>query len=266
MHKIKLNFPKPIQLQEIEKFFIKIGLKKLVIESKKKISSKVDQRTMKIPQPPDLKDLYRLYMFIVLNKRTTVLEFGTGYSSLVMHYALMENMRKFGSKKPFPRCEKPYHLFSLDNNKYFLNISKKRIKKFSTNYEKVKFVFSTTRMTLYNGNFAVEYLKLPQINPDFIYLDGPSQWGVESKINNFTTAHSDMMPMSCDIAKFENFLTPGTIIVSDGRAANSFFLKNCFKRNWKFIHDRMNDQCYFLLKDQSLGPHNNKQLRFYSDK
>ena len=49
---------------------------------------------MKIPQPPDLNDLYRLYMLIVLNKRTTVLEFGTGYSTLVMHYALMEKSKK----------------------------------------------------------------------------------------------------------------------------------------------------------------------------
>ena len=54
----------------------------------------------------------------------TVLEFGTGYSTLVMHLALMENYRKYGPKKPFPRCEYPYELFSLDNNKYFSKISK----------------------------------------------------------------------------------------------------------------------------------------------
>ena len=82
---------------------------------------------------------------------------------------------------------------------------------------------------MFNNNFAVEYEKLPRVNPDFIYLDGPSQWGVKNSINNFTTAHEDMMPMSCDIIKFENFLTPGTIIAVDGRAANSIFLKNIFK-------------------------------------
>ena len=108
------------------------------------------------------------------------------------------------------------------------------------------FCYSDARITIYNGNYAVEYKKLPNVNPDFIYLDGPSQWGVKSRVNNFTTAHPDMMPMSCDIAKFENFLTPGTIIVSDGRTANSIFLKNCFKRNWKFKHDEINDQYYFF--------------------
>ena len=179
-------------------------------------------------QPPDLRDLYRLYMFIVLNKRTTVLEFGTGFSTLVMHYALMNNLKKFGLKKPFPRCEHPYEIFALDNNKHYFNISKNRVKKYSKNYKKVNFCYSDARITIYNGNYAVEYKKLPNVNPDFIYLDGPSQWGVKSRVNNFTT-HPDMMPMSCDIAKFENFLTPGTIIVSDGRTANSIFLKIALK-------------------------------------
>ena len=79
-------------------------------------------------QPPDLNDLYRLYMLIVLNKRTTVLEFGTGYSTLVMHYAL-KNLKNL-DKKPFPRCENPYEIFTLDNNKHYFNISKNRVKKY----------------------------------------------------------------------------------------------------------------------------------------
>jgi hypothetical protein len=70
-------------------------------------------------------------MFIVLNKRTTVLEFGTGYSTLVMHYALMENQKRYGNKKPFPRCEHPYEIFAIDNNKFFTKISKNRVKKYS---------------------------------------------------------------------------------------------------------------------------------------
>ena len=260
---MKIHFPKKLNKKQIENFFIKIGLKQLVSESKKKILSKIDQRTMTIPQPPDLNDLYRLYMFIILNKRTTVLEFGTGYSTLVMHYALMENQKKFGLKKPFPRCENPYEIFSIDNNKFYTKISKDRLKKNSKKMKYVNFFYSKANMTKYEGNFAVEYERLPRVNPDFIYLDGPSQWAPNTTVNNFTTAHPDMMPMSCDIGKIENFLTPGTIIVSDGRTANSIFLKNCFKRNWKFLHDRNNDQCYFLLIDKSLGLHNNKQLKFY---
>ena len=63
-------------------------------------------------------------------------------------------------------------------------------------------------------------------NPDFIYLDGPDQWKVKRKINNINTGHKDLMPMACDILKFENFYTPGTIIIVDGRGANAKFLRD----------------------------------------
>lgn len=263
MNNFKLKLPPNLSKKNIEIFFKKLGLTELVNLSKLKISKDLDQRRMNSPQPPDLVDLYRLFKFIELNNRTTVLEFGTGYSTLIMHLALMFNQKKFGKKKPFPRCEHPYSLFSLDNNQKFLNISKRRLLRFTKAKSKVNFFYSNARMTLYNGNFAVEFDKLPLVNPDFIYLDGPSQWGLKSKINNFSTEHPDMMPMSCDIAKIENFLTPGTIIVSDGRTANSIFLKNSFKRNWKFFRDKTFDQCYFVLADESIGSLNDKQLKFY---
>ena len=49
-----------------------------------------------------------------------------------------------------------------------------------------------------------------------------------------------MMPMVCDILKFEYFYTPGTIIVCDGRSANAKFLKDHFERKWKYINDKKN--------------------------
>jgi SAM-dependent methyltransferase len=262
-----MKIPKKISKKKLINFFIKIGLKDLVRLNYKFNNKKyIDERRQNSPQPPDLNDLYYLYQLIILNKRTTVLEFGCGFSTLVMHMALKENERRYGAKKPFERCEFPYQLFSVDNQKKYIKVAKKRVTKYSQNKSKVNFFYSKARMTLFNNNFAVEYDKLPKVNPDFIYLDAPSQWRVEGSINNFTTAHSDMMPMSCDIIKFENFLTPGTIIVSDGRIANSIFLKNNFKRNWIFKIDKEKDQCFFYLNDPCLGPHNKKQLEFYKKK
>tara|TARA_B100000700_G_C15016125_1_gene843367 strand:+ start:300 stop:1094 length:795 start_codon:yes stop_codon:yes gene_type:complete len=259
--------PKKLNQKQLEKFFIKKGLKNLIplakgIDKKKHL----DRRRQNIIQEQSLSDLYNLYQFIVLNKRTTVLELGCGFSTLIMHLALKENEKKFGPKKPFERCKYPFYIFSVDNQKKYINIAKKRILKFSRSKPKVNFFYSKARMTIFNNNFAVEYENLPRVNPDFIYLDGPSQWGVKNSINNFTTAHEDMMPMSCDIIKFENFLTPGTIIVADGRTANSMFLKNNFKRNWSFIRSSQNDQCYLYLKEKPLGIHNQKQLKFYKKK
>ena len=62
---------------------------------------------------------------------------------------------------------------------------------------------------------------------------------IKNKINNFTTAHPDMMPMGNDIIKIEYFLTPGSIILTDGRSANAKFLRDTFKRNWLYIHQRI---------------------------
>ena len=59
--------------------------------------------------------------------------------------------------------------------------------------------------------------------------------------------------MSCDILKFEHFLTPGTIIITDGRAANARFLKTNLQRDWKYLY----------LKESTLGKYNSKQLSFY---
>ena len=43
----------------------------------------------------ELNDLYRLYQFVLLNKRTTILEFGSGFSSLIFSQALKENKNKY---------------------------------------------------------------------------------------------------------------------------------------------------------------------------
>ena len=116
----------------------------------------------------------------------------------------------------------------LENEKKFLGITKKKNNKFLKGFNKISYHLSDCQMTTYNGQFCTEYKKLPLVNPDFIYLDGPDQFKIKKRINNFTTSHEDMMPMVCDILKFENFLIPGTIIIADGRKANSSFLLNNF--------------------------------------
>jgi hypothetical protein len=75
-----------------------------------------------------------------------------------------------------------------------------------------------------------------------------------------------MMPMVSDILKFEYFYIPGTIIVCDGRASNSKFLKDHFNRKWKYLNDKKNDQHIFLLSDPILGKLNKLQLDFYNKK
>ena len=258
-----VKFPKDISHKKIKDFF-----------GKKKLANLISLSNRRPLNKPELNDLYRLYQFVLLNKRTTILEFGSGFSSLIFSQALKENKNKYKNDVKKLRRNNPFELFIVENEKRFLNITKRRIAKFRSKKDtkknknkksevKINFLFSECVMTNYRGNYATEYKKLSSCNPDFIYLDGPDQFKIKNKINNFTTAHKDMMPMACDILKFENFLTPGTIIVSDGRTANCEFLLNNFKRQRIHHYDRKFDQHIFYLNSDLLGKYNELQLKFY---
>lgn len=120
-------------------------------------------------------------------------------------------------------------------------------------------------MSQFENRICTEYSKIPVCNPDFIYLDGPDQFNIIKKINNFSTANKDLIPMSADILKIEFYLIPGTIVLVDGRAGNVEFLKKFFKRKWIYLYIREIDQHIFLLDEPSWGLKNSKLLKFYKN-
>ena len=265
---MNIKFPQKKNKKFIENFFIKKGLKSLVKLSKEKHPS-VNQKTAAKPMPPELDDLYNLYQYIILNKRITICEFGSGYSSLIFNLALKELKNRFLNDVKNLRMNNPFELFVIENEKKFLNISKKRIVKFNKllkvkNPTKINYTFTDVEMALFNDRICTQYKKLPLCNPDFIYLDAPNQFNIKKKINGISIGHKDMMPMNCDILKLEYFYTPGTIIVCDGRAANAKFMRDNFTRNWEYYNDRKSDQHVFYLNDPVLGKYNNLQLKFYN--
>lgn len=260
----KLKIPKNLSNSEILDYFRKWKildyLKKFRFEKNNNELSKLISSNS--PYTPELKDLYRLHSFIILNKRLTILEFGSGWSTVVMAHALKVNQEKYNFETKNLRKNNKFEIHSLENEKKYLNISKKRMLKYFGKKNRSYFYFSDCNMTLYNGKICCEYNKLPLVNPDFIYLDGPDQTKIFKNINNININHPDMMPIICDILKIEYFLVPGTIIVTDGRTANALFLKNNFQRNWIYYFDKKNDQNLFYLDDNSLGPVNDLQKKF----
>jgi hypothetical protein len=263
----KILVPKKITNIEIKKFFKNKNLNELINLSKLQ-NPKVNEMIINSPYQPELNDLYRLYQFIFLNKRTTVLEFGSGYSSLIFSLALNDLSKLYKNKLINLRRNNPFELFILENEKKYLNITRKRIKKFSKKLNlniKINYHFSRVKMSIYENKISTSYEKLPLCNPDFIYLDGPDQFNIKGDINNFSTRHKDMMPMANDILKIEYFLTPGTIIVTDGRTANAQFLRDYLKRNWLHQFDYINDQHIFYLNETPLGKYNRLQLKFYKN-
>tara|TARA_Y100000389_G_scaffold169439_1_gene175723 strand:- start:31557 stop:32363 length:807 start_codon:yes stop_codon:yes gene_type:complete len=222
------------------------------------------------PYEPEIFDLYFLYKLITLNKRLTILEFGSGWSTLIMALAMEKNIKDYrwevfekNQAKKKMRFQNPFEIFSVDNEKKYMKISKNRIDKIKIK-SKVNFIYSPVQMTKFEGRICTEYKELPLCNPDFIFLDAPDQFNIKGKINGITISHDDYMPMSCDILKIEFFLKPGTIICVDGRAANVKFLKSLFKRNWIQYYVSSVDMYILYLDSSPLGAANKKQLKFYN--
>ena len=239
---MKIEIPKKKNLKFIEKFFENKNLGYLIKLSKKR-KSNVNNVFNEHTHLPDLNDLYRLYQFILLNKRTTIFEFGSGWSTLIFTLALQELKNNFYKEVKNLRRNNPFELFVLENEKKYLNITKKRIKNFyfnekTKNTVKVNYFFSDVEMTLFNNKICTQYKKLPMCSPDFIYVDGPGQFSVKNNI----------------------------VIVCDGRSANASFLRNNFERNWDYYNDYKNDQHIFLLNEKMLGKYNKLQLEFYNKK
>ena len=139
---IKIKIPPKKSTIQIEEFFKKKGLNSAIKESKRKKPS-VNEMIVDAPYIPELNDLYRLYQFIVLNKRTTILEFGSGWSSLIFYLALNDLKKRYSKQVKKLRRNNPFELIILENEKKYLNISKNRIIKF-TKILKLALVIITT--------------------------------------------------------------------------------------------------------------------------
>jgi hypothetical protein len=206
----------------------------------------------------DLNDLIRLHYLITSRKVTTILEFGVGASTAVFDNALSEN-KKLYSKYVSNNLRRAnaFECHSVDNQKKWIDISKQKYKTKNTFYH-----FSQCRMSMFNNRICSLYDKLPDICPDFIYLDGPNQDSVLGDVNGISTRALDRLPMAADILCIEHFLLPGTLIVVDGRTANARFLRVNLQRNWKYSYVQNFDQHFFELNEKPLGRLNRQQVNF----
>lgn len=213
------------------------------------------------PFKPNLLDLCRLHRLVIENKRTTVLEFGTGWSTLVLADALWKLKSIYSDDVKDLRRNNLFELHVVDDEAEFISIAASRLPdhlREITNFSEKSAVMGT-----FNGRICTYYELIPHVSPDFIYVDGPNQFSIKSDVSGWSTRHKDMMPMSGDLLRVEHYLTPGTILVFDGRAANARFFKCNVQRDWDYQYDADYDQHIFLLNEAPLGKYNKRQLDFY---
>jgi hypothetical protein len=220
-------------------------------------SVSVDNKT---PFTPEISDLARLHFLIISGKPLTVLEFGSGFSTYIIAHAL--KILSLNSKSTIDneyRITKPFHLYSVEESSEFLEISKNRLRDLN---EFVTFIHSYVRLENFNGNLVTYYDSLPNISPDLIYLDGPSQYATQTKFNGLSFNIPQRYPISMDILLYEWFLEPGAQLLIDGRTTNARFLIKHLDRNWKFKHDKFGDFTYLELIEKPLGVLNYKKIGF----
>jgi hypothetical protein len=200
------------------------------------------------PLAPELDDLCRLHFLIVSRKVTTILEFGLGKSTIVFNDALSKNRDNYERfvKKNLRRSNR-FECHCVDNSEKWID----RVRS-ANNLKCVRYHYSDLEMGTFNDRICTYYSKVPNICPDFIYLDGPAPIG----------DYPDRFPMAADILVFEHFLPPGTLLVTDGRTANARFLKANLQRDWIYCHDEASDQHFFELSETPLGIYNRRQIDF----
>ncbi|WP_333834460.1 hypothetical protein [Rubrimonas sp.] len=214
------------------------------------------------PYPPDLDDLARLYDLVRRRRVTTILEFGSGYSTAVMAAALEENRLDFADAPAFLalRRNNPFELHSVDGSAAWLETTATRIPDWCR--DRASMHRSDVSIGLFADRLVHYYNDLPNVCPDFIYLDGPMQHDVAGEVGGLHFRHNDRTVVAADIARMEWLLLPGTYVLVDGRTNNARFLRANLQRDWNYSHEPEADVHSFELVEPPLGALNQRQLAF----
>jgi hypothetical protein len=210
---------------------------------------------------PELDDLIRLHFIARERKVLTVLELGAGWSTLVLADAIKKNSVEFSSQiQGKIRRKDPFMVYSVETEEKYQKIVEQRLG--SDYIDFVNFTITTTSLTTFSDRICGEHDQLPNICPDFIYVDGPNPKSIKGTLNGIHMDHQDRTTVICDVLKIEPFLLPGTIVLFDGLTNNARFHMNNFQRKWSYIHNEEEDYSIFELKEDPLGLYNRNQLEF----
>jgi len=260
-----VSFHDPVQ---VEAYSCHFGLRQICGEleaDRAPVRSDENKRPVTVredkPFEPEFADLCRLHYLVLSRKAINVLEFGSGYSTAIMADAMRLLSPHFSAWAHAQiLADAPFHVYSVEEEQRFLEISRRRLGDELQPYATIS--RSSVDVMLHDNRIATVYTRLPDISPDLIYLDGPSQFATTQEINGISFNRQARMPMSADLLRLEFFLEPGTLVVVDGRTANARFLKAYFKRHWAYLHDPVGDIHYFELQEEPLGPFNRRKLDF----
>ncbi|WP_028571393.1 hypothetical protein [Desulfonatronum lacustre] len=221
---------------------------------------------------PKWDDLARLYMLVRERKPFHILEFGSGFSTIVMASALKQNWeecrdilaRQSGSQAVRQILYERPQMVSIESSKKWMLNTREKVEKGGL-AEFTDIVFSNVSIAEYQGQVCHFYDELPDVVPDFVYMDGPDPSTVKGSINGISFKRSKRTVMSGDILKYESTLLPSFFMIVDGRTNNARFLQRMLLRKYDVIYHKKADVTTFQLKEPRLGIKNVFGWEAYSD-
>ena len=203
--------------------------------------------------PPDYRDLLRLAVIVRDRKPRSVLEFGSGQSSFVIAASM--------ARLAFDNPESNFDFHTVEASKKYADQAQSLVETVTapSNFE-FSVCESSVILQEVTGRFATLYEFIPNVRPDFVYLDGPSPADCSGSIRGFSANDQLRMPMAADLIFLEYFFEPGAVILVDGRTANARFLRDAFLQDWWHHHDTLGDVHYFELAEAPLGQRNSRSM------
>jgi hypothetical protein len=174
---------------------------------------------------PDFADLWFLYRMVRKRKPRTILEFGSGCSTVILAKALFDNRR-----------DAPAHvgyLYSVDADPAWTEATARSIPSSVRDFCAVS--YSPVLEVEYSGTPGFRHARIPDISPNFVYLDGPPL--------------TPQRQVAVDILDMEIRLPQDFFLVIDGRKENTTFLRQHLKRRYAFKQRRIFDNPVFTLVD-----------------
>jgi hypothetical protein len=167
---------------------------------------------------PDYGDLWFLYRAVRQRRPKVIFEFGSGNTTVCLAQALFDN----GAG----------NLWSMDGDKAWAESTARCLPAYLKPIAEVRYN-EVKKLSYPDTLWAVKHVELPKLIPDFVFLDGPEGVGKGRP--------------AIDLLEMEPFFPPGFFLVIDDRKENTQFLREHFKRQYRFRRRRIAAQPTFEL-------------------
>lgn len=180
-------------------------------------------------------DVSRLAFLALKQPIGDILEFGSGVSTLILAFCCQRNDKKYGHHG-FVHC--------LEADLKWQKVVERELERHDlTKY--VKFHHSTPRITNYDTTPVMSFDTLPNVQPNFVFVDGP-RWN--QAVGSFKGILASASISCLDLLFYEATFPAHTKIIIDGKLNFVKFYEKNLKRTYRQKVFHLFDQTEFKLK------------------